>query len=263
MNRITIINSGGGVAKTSTAVNLAAALAHLGKRVVLVDLDGQGTASDWLGHATGDKQHLLLDVMLGELDAEDAVKQTYLPSLHLIPSSYHLYQAERHLADEVAADSLLQLALDSLENDYDYAVVDTPPQLGILSYNAMLAAPAGLLVPCEASYKSLKAMGALMRVINLMKARRCPEIDVLGILPCRVDRRTTSSIQAVDVLRDNFGEVVFSTVITEAVAMKDAPAHHQAVMDYLPTSQSADQIRSFTDEVVQRMSKGEATNAAA
>lgn len=263
MKRITVINSGGGVAKTSTAVNLAASLAHKGSKVIAVDFDAQSTMSDWLGHDIADQQHLLLDVLLGERAAEEAIKQTYIPNLHLLPSSHHLYQAERHLSDEVAADSLLNIALESLDQNYDYAVIDTPPQLGILSYNAMLASPAGLLVPCEASYKSLKAMKALMKVIELMKARRSNEIGILGILASRVDLRTSSSVQSVDILRENFGQLVFSTVITEAVAMKDAPAHHKAVQDYLPQSKTAKQVEELTLEVLERLSREGQKHAAA
>lgn len=263
MDRITIINSGGGVAKTSTAVNLSACLAKSGRKVLAIDLDGQGTASDWLGHDSGDQQHLLLDVLIGDIRAEDAVQKTYIPTLDLIPSSFHLYQAEKHLSDEIGSDSLLKIALDDLSESYDCVVIDTPPQLGILSYNAMIAAPFGLIVPCEASYKSLKAMKALMRVVNLMKARRCSEIDLLGILATRVDARTKSSVQTVDILRDGFGSLVFDTVISEAVAMKDAPSHHKSIVDYLPASKSAKQVTAFADEVIQRIRSRGVINAAA
>jgi len=263
MKRITVINSGGGVAKTSTAVNLAASLAHKGHRVCAVDFDAQSTMSDWLGHDIADQQHLLLDILLGELEVKEALKQTYIPNLHLIPSSHHLYQAERHLADEVASDTLLDIALSQLDESYDFCVIDTPPQLGILSYNAMLAAPAGLIVPCEASYKSLKAMKALIRVVQLMKQRRCEEISILGILASRVDLRTSSSVQSVDILRENFGQLVFNTVITEAVAMKDAPAHHKAVMDYLPQSKTATQVEELTQEVLHRLNREGQSHAAA
>ena len=264
MDRITIINSGGGVAKTSTSVNLAACLAKSDRRVLVIDLDGQGTASDWLWHDAGDKQSLLLDVMLGEITAKDAIQNTYLPTLDIIPSSFHLYQAEKHLSDEIGNDSLLKIALDEIENDYDFVVIDTPPQLGILSYNAMIASPNGLIVPCEASYKSLKAMKALMRVVNLMRARRCSEIELLGILATRVDARTKSSTQTLDILRDSFGGLVFESVINEAVAMKDAPAHKKSVIDYQPSSKSAKQLIEFANEVVQRISsRGDQINVAA
>ena len=263
MQSITITNSGGGVAKTSTAVNLAATLSQNGDQVLIVDLDAQGSASDWLGHDVSDRQHLLLDVLLGELDTVDAIQTTYLDNLDLIPSSFHLYQAEKHLSDEVAADTLLKIALEQVEDSYDWVVLDTPPQIGILSYNAMLAAPSGLIIPCEASYKSLHAMKALMRVIKLMKTRRCSDINLLGILPSRVDLRTKSSIEAVDVLKDTFGEYVFDTLITESVVMKDAPSHHLSVVDYAPKSKTAKQIKQFTDEVKQRLSKRMTVNAAA
>ena len=263
MERITIINSGGGVAKTTTALNLAASLAKSGSRVLAIDLDGQGTSSDWLSGPAGDQQQLLLDVILGEVSAKDAAQNTYISNLDLIPASFHLYQAEKHLAEEIGADSLLKIALDGVEDEYDYAVIDTPPQLGILSYNAMIASPSGLIVPCEASYKSLKAMKALMRVINLMKARRCSEIEMLGILASRVDARTKSSVQTVDILRDAFGGLVFDSIINEAVAMKDAPSHHKAVMDYLPKSKSAKQVTAFSEEVIQRIQCRGVRNAAA
>lgn len=262
MKRITVMNSGGGVAKTSTAVNLAASLSHTGERVLLVDLDAQGTASDWLGYDTSDRQSLLLDVLLGEISTSESIKKTYLEKLDVIPSSFHLYQAERHLSDEVANDTLLKIALDQVADSYDWVVLDTPPQIGILSYNSMLAAPAGLIVPCEASYKSLKAMKALMKVIELMRDRRCPEINLLGVLASRVDMRTKSSIQSVEILRENFGDVVFDTVVTESVVMKDAPSHHKAVVDYSPKSKTAKQVKAFAQEVIARTNQGVLKNAA-
>lgn len=263
MERICILNSSGGAAKTSSAVNLASCLAKRSRRVLLVDLDGQGTASTWLGQKSNENQSNLLEGLLGERKAEDCISDTPQDDLFLMGSSYHLYNAEKFLANEIEPHTLLNLLLNQIEDEYDYAVLDTPPQLSALVYNGILAAPRNLIIPAEASFKCLSAMRALIRVVEQLKQRRSENIEITGILATRVDKRTKSAKEAVEYLRESFGEIVFKTEITEAVAMKDAPGFNQSVLDYKPKSQSAKQIREFTEEVLGRIeSKERRENAA-
>lgn len=263
MKRICILNSSGGAAKTSTAVNLASCLAKRSRRVLLVDLDGQGTASTWLGQESNETQSNLLEGLLGERKPEDCITETPQDSLFLMGSSYHLYNAEKFLSNEVEPHTLLNLLLNQIDGEYDYAVIDTPPQLSALVYNGILAAPSNLLIPAEASFKCLSAMRALIRVIEQLQQRRDESIEIVGIVATRVDKRTKSAKEAVEYLRESFGNLVLTTEITEAVVQRDAPGFNQSVLDYKPKSVSAKQIRDFTEEVLGRIEgKERRTNAA-
>ena len=178
-------------------------------------------------------------------------------------SSYHLYNAEKFIANEVEPHTLLNFLLNQVDSDYDYAVIDSPPQLGALVYNGILAAPRNLLIPAEASFKCLSAMRALIRVIEQLQQRRDENIEIAGIIATRVDKRTKSAKEAVEYLRESFGELVFKTELTEAVVMRDAPGFNQSILDYKPKSPSAKQIRELTDEIIGRIESKERTSNAA
>ena len=261
MKTLAFVNSGGGQAKTSTCHSVGTALALDGKRVLLVDIDGQSSLSSWCGIRDNESQSDLLDVLRGEMPIRDAIRQTYIENCHILPASLHLYQAERHFADEIAADNLLNMALADIDGQYDWICIDTPPQMGILGYQSMIAAQ-NLIIPVEASWKSLQAMNGLLKVINIMRERRCPELQITGILPSRVDQRQTSCKQSVELLRDNFGQLVFENIITDSVVMKDAFAHGKSVVDYAPDSKTTKQVKAVIGEINCRMNEGEIQNAA-
>jgi chromosome partitioning protein len=261
MKTLAFVNSGGGQAKTSTCHSVGTALALAGKRVLLIDIDGQCSLSSWCGIQDNEQQHDLLDVLRGDMSISAAIRHTYIESCHILPASLHLYQAERHFADEIAADNLLNIALQGIADSYDVCCIDTPPQMGILGYQSMIAAK-NLIIPVEASWKSLQAMNGLLKVINIMRDRRCPELSITGILPSRVDTRQTSCNQSVDLLRQNFGELVFDTIITDSVVMKDAFAHGKSVIDYAPDSKTTQQIKSIIMEINSRMNTEDIADAA-
>lgn len=261
MDVLAFVNSGGGQAKSSTCHSVASSLAIAGNKVLCVDMDGQSSLTNWCGIQDVEEQSYLLDVLLDEREIGSAVMDTPIPNMSILPASLHLYQAEKHFADEIASDELLNMALSKIEIHYDYVCIDTPPQMGILSYQAMLASR-NLVIPVEASWKSLQAMRGLLKVINIMRERRCPELAINSIVPSRVDLRQASCKQSVELLRENFGELVTDTVITDSVVMKDAFAHEKSVITYAPKSKTADQITQLTKEILSRLNRGELRNVA-
>ena len=263
MKVIATICSAGGTGKTSLSVSLAAELSERNNRVLIVCCDGQGTTSDWLGHDKQEEQSVLLDSLLGEREPGESIVETYKENLHLLPSSFHLFNFDRHVVDEPMPNELMSSMLRKIEDDYDYCVLDVQPQLSVLSYNCIIASNVGVLIPCECSYKSMRAMRGLLRALEVMRERARIDIPVLGIAANRYDKRTTSGKQCVELLRDTFGDTVLDTVIAESVVMRDSMSHHKSVTDYKPKSKTAEQIRSFTDEILQRINRGEVKNAAA
>lgn len=252
----------GGSGKSSCSVSIAAELAERNHRVLIVCCDGQGTTSDWLGHDKQEEQSLLLDCLLGESEPSESIFSTYKENLSLLPSSFHLFNFDRHVVDEPMPNELMGSMLRKIEGDYDYCVLDVQPQLSVLSYNCILAADGGVLIPCECSYKSMRAMRGLFRALEVMRERARIDIPVLGIVANRHDKRTTSGKQCVQLLSDTFGDTLFDTVIDESVVMRDAMSHHISVTDYKPKSKTAKQIRSLVDEVEQRIQREEKRNAA-
>jgi chromosome partitioning protein len=258
---ICVAQSKGGSAKSTTAVNLAAAYARDKQRVLILDLDAQSTTSDWLGFHDAENQSDLLECMLGDMELQSAIRSTSVENLDLVPASQHLYQIHNHLADEVAADTLLSFALRDVLTSYDKIIVDCPPSLGIAAYNAMYACK-NIILPIETSFVAMRAVRSMMKVVNLMQERRDESINILGIIASRADMRQKSCQQAIDMMRESFNGTVFDTVITDAVALKDAPAHEQTIFQYQPNSKSAKQFQKLATEIQSRLGKGRMKNAA-
>lgn len=255
MISVAVICSKGGTGKSSTSVALASIFAseNTSKPTLLIDLDGQGSASDALGFDNHDGQQMLLSSMLGEMPVKDAVVETTVENLDLIPASWNLYSAASHFHDVVGADGLLEAMLKPLENQYFAVIIDCPPNIGILNYNAAIAAKNGLLVPCEASHSAMRSMNSLLRVVTLLQQRRCPTVHILGITPTRVVRSTNSGKEAVSLLRESFGDLVTSTEIDEAVAIRDCPSHRKPITEYKPKSKAAKQYRALAKEILNRI----------
>ena len=256
------IQSAGGTGKSSCSVSLAAELAERNNRVLIVCCDGQGTTSDWLGHDRQEEQSLLLDCLLGEKEPRESIFPTYKENLSLMPSSFHLFNFDRHVVDEPMPNELMGSMLRKIEGDYDYCVLDVQPQLSVMSYNCILAADCGVLIPCECSYKSMRAMRGLLRALDVIRERARVNVPVLGIVANRFDKRTTSGKECVEVLQDTFGDTLFDTVIDESVVMRDSMSHHKSVTDYKPKSKTAKQIRSLVDELERRIITEGKRNAA-
>lgn len=220
---IAVANQKGGVGKTTTAINLAASLAALGKHVLLIDLDPQGNASSGLG-VTEAKAHTVYDVLIGEAEAKDAVTRTGVESLDLIPTAIELAGAEIELVAMDDRESLLKHALEGLRGGYDFIFIDCPPSLSLLTINALTAADS-VLIPIQCEYFALEGLGQLMNTVRLMRKKLNPNLAIEGILLTMFDSRTNLCAQVVQEVRSHFPDDVFETAIPRNVRLSEAPSY--------------------------------------
>lgn len=246
MKTIAITNQKGGSGKTTTAVNVSAAMAELGEHVLLLDLDPQASASAWLDAPAEGRG--LFDVFAGNVLLADLVRNTNLPNLEVVPSSRWLTGIDKALANEVGAETLLRAAIGTLSARWDYLIVDCPPSLGLLGV-AALAAADGLLVPVETRVMALAGLASLLNTTERVRERLNPRLAIEGILACRVDVRTNLSREVVSRLRNRFGDLVFNVVIRENVRLAEAPSFQQPITTFAPTSTGTEDYRSLAREL--------------
>lgn len=254
MRTIAVTNQKGGSGKTTTAVNLAAALGGLGQRVLVVDLDPQGSASDWLLSIPRDPAlRGLLDVFTGNVHVSDLVSDTDVPGVSLVPASAWLTSIDRQLAGEVGAEMLLRQSLAKVRG-FDVVLMDCPPTLGFLAVAALVAADA-VLVPVEARTMALAGLAGLVQTVERVRERLNPSLRVDAILPCRVDLRTNLSRDVVEQLRQRFGAQVLTATIRESVRLAEAPSFRQPINLYAPESAGAQDYQAAAEELVRRWSR--------
>ena len=249
MRAIAVSNHKGGSGKTTTAVNLAACLGERGQRVLLIDLDPQASATTWCGvHAA---QRDVSQAFLHGDSLDTLVVHTTWPGVDVVPATSSLVGLEKALASEVGAETLLRRALSraDLAASWDYALVDCPPALGVLTINA-LAAVRDVLVPVEAHVLALAGLAQLLRVLGVVHERLNPELASPRILACRVDSRTRHAQEVLDDLRRRFGEGVFTTTIRENVRLAECPSFAQPIICYDSRSAGAADYRALADEIL-------------
>ncbi len=252
MRTLAITNQKGGSGKTTTAVNLAAALAERDRRVLLVDLDPQASASLWYG--VSDTGRGLFDALTDNGSIGSVVRETAIPGVDLVPSGPWLVGVEKALAGEVGAETLLRRRLDSLPaGRWDYLLLDCPPALGVLTVGALTAARE-LLVPVEAHVMALAGLAQLLQTVQVVRERLNGELVLAGILASRVDGRTRHSLEVVEDLRERFGDLVFQTVISENVALAEAFSFAQPITSYRTRSRGAQNFRNLALELERRSS---------
>ncbi len=248
MRTVAILNQKGGTGKTTTAVNLAASLAEMGKKILLIDLDPQASASLWYGFK--DKGKALFEVLTDEREILSAVEKTSVEGLDILPASQLLAGVEKALAQEVGAERVLKCKFEEMaDKPWDYVLIDCPPTLGILSLNA-LSLVKEVLVPVETHVMALHGLVQLLKTIDRVQKRVNPELLLTGILACRVDFRTKHSSEVLDQLKSRFSGKVYSCVIRENIRLAEAPLHMKPIICYDPSCKGSQDYRALAKELI-------------
>ena len=245
-------NQKGGVGKSTTAVSLGAALAEMGRRVLVVDLDPQGNASTGLGIRHDSRRVTVYDVLANDAPIMEAVVQTPVPNLFGIPSTIDLAGAEIELVSQFSRELKLRKAMEPLrETGFDFVFLDCPPSLGLLTVNAMAAAEE-LIVPIQCEYYALEGLGQLIKNVRLVQQNVNPALRLSGIVMTMFDPRTKLSEQVVEEVRKYFGDRVYDTIIPRTVRLSEAPGFGQPITVYDPRSSGAKRYRDLAGEVVEK-----------
>jgi len=250
---IAIANQKGGVGKTTTAVNLSAALAQAGKKVLMADLDPQGNTTSGLGGRVNERNSVY-DAMMGRTPLQDCIQKTEIKKLHLVGSDIRLAGAEVELVSVNEREFFLKKLLGPVRDNYDYIFVDCPPSLSLLTLNALAAADT-VLVPIQCEYYALEGVTSLMNTIQRVKRTFNPRLEIEGILLTMLDGRTNLGLQVVDQVKKHFRKAVFATVIPRNVRLGEAPSHGQPICLYDPKSTGAIAYEALAKEVLSRNKK--------
>ena len=245
---VSIANQKGGVGKTTTSVNLGAALAEAGYRVLVIDLDPQGNATTGLGIQHRDLEGSVYDVIINDKSLEDCTEPTAVKNLFVVPATIDLAGAEIELVPAFSREMKLKKAIKEVISDYDYVLIDCPPPLGLLTVNA-LAASDDVIVPIQCEYYALEGLGQLLRNVGLVKANLNEKLEMRGIILTMFDARTKLSEQVASEVREHFGTKVYNTVIPRTVRLSEAPSFGQPIITFDPTSRGAIAYRELAKEV--------------
>ena len=250
---IAILNQKGGCGKTTTAVNLAAALAQYGKRILVLDMDPQGNATTGFGVQKNEVTNTIYSVLTGESPIEDAVINTDIPGLEVIPSNIALSGAEIELSKEVGYHTILEFAMENISENYDYIFIDVPPSLGILTINCLVAADS-VIIPIQAEFYALEGMADLLEAIQLVETRLKSPSPIKGILLTLYDSRTRLGRDVYSNVKEYFGstEYIFKTTIPRNVTLAEAPSHGKPCIIYDTDSSGSQAYIELAKEIIQR-----------
>lgn len=245
---IAIFNQKGGVGKTTTNINLAAILAMMGKKILVLDIDPQGNTTSGLGIDKKNLEYTTYELLLEEdLDVHSAILPTSIEGLYIIPASVQLAGAEVELVKMDQREKRLKRALDLVKGEYDYIFIDCPPSLGLLTINSLTAVDS-VLIPIQCEFYALEGVSQLMHTINIVRRNLNPHLQIQGVVLSMFDGRTNLSIQVVEEVKKYFKDKVYTTVIPRNVRLAEAPSYGMPIFQYDPRSRGAEAYREFAEE---------------
>lgn len=247
--KLAIVNQKGGVGKSTTAINLGAAIAEKGLKVLIVDIDPQGNASSGLGIDKTEVEYSIYDLLLEDVDFSDVIISVKESKLDIIPANIDLAGAEIELVSQISRESRLNKALDGDIDTYDYILIDCPPSLGLLTLNALTAAD-GVIVPIQCEYYALEGLGQLLETIKLVQNNLNSKLELEGVLLTMYDSRTNLSDQVADEVKNHFSDEIYETVIPRNVRLSEAPSFGQSIISYDNRSSGAKAYRKLAQEVL-------------
>lgn len=246
---ISVANQKGGVGKTTSAINLSAALALKGMKVLVVDCDPQGNATSGLGINKSEVTNSIYDLIIDECDIKECILKSSIKNLDVIPSHVNLAGADIELIGVAQKEFILKKKLEQIKNDYDYIMIDCPPSLNNLTVNSMTAAD-GVLVPIQCEFYALEGLSQLIYTIDLIKSRLNPSLVIDGIVFTMYDSRTNLSMQVVENVKDNLNQNIYKTVIPRNVRLAEAPSYGQPICIYDPKSSGAEAYNKLAEEIL-------------
>ncbi|MDF7639719.1 AAA family ATPase [Lactobacillus sp. ESL0791] len=254
VNVISVANQKGGVGKTTTTINLAAAIAERGYHVLIVDIDPQGNATSGLGIEKSEIEQDIYSVLINDVPIKETIFHTSTNRLDLVPATINLSGAETELISMMARETRLKSALDTVSNDYDFIFVDCPPSLGQLSINAFTASDS-ILIPVQSEYYAMEGLSQLLNTIRLVQKHFNKDLGVEGVLLTMLDSRTNLGAEVVKEVQAYFNKKVYKTIIPRITKLAEAPSYGQSIGEYAPNSRGAKVYDDLAKEVLKNHDK--------
>ena len=246
---IAIANQKGGVGKTTTSVNLSACLAHIGKKVLLIDADPQGNATSGVGVNKGDVHQCIYDMLIDDVSINEVIYKTKMENLDIVPATISLAGAEIELVSTISREVRMKHAIQEAKESYDYIIIDCPPSLGLLTINSLTAADS-VIIPVQCEYYALEGLSQLLSTIRLVQKHLNENLMIDGVLLTMFDARTNLGIQVIDEVKKYFQDKVYGTIIPRNVRLSEAPSHGEPIIIYDSRSKGAEVYLELAKEVV-------------
>lgn len=248
---IAVCNQKGGTGKTTSTVNISSALALLGKKVLIVDMDPQGNAGSGVGINKSELKNTVYEVLTHKIDIKNAITKTNFSSLEILPCNINLTGAEIELVGVISRETRLKKAIDSIKSEYDYIFIDSPPSLGLLTLNSLVASDS-ILIPIQCEFYALEGVSQLLNTISLVKEGLNPELSIEGVLLTMADFRTNLTNEVIKEIRNYFKEKVYNTIIPRNIRLSEAPSFGKPINYYDPASVGAIKYKELADEIVEK-----------